>query len=70
MLLPTALIGTAFPLVMRCVGSSHARFGRSVGLVYAVNTLGAVAGAILGSYWILPALGSLASLRLLGRACC
>jgi spermidine synthase len=66
MLLPTAFIGMAFPLVMRCVGSSPSRFGRSVGLVYAVNTLGAVGGAILGSYWILPALGSLGSLRLLG----
>ena len=66
MLLPTALIGMAFPLVMRCVGASPKHFGRSVGLVYAVNTLGAVAGAILGSYWILPALGSLGSLRLLG----
>jgi len=66
MLLPTALIGMAFPLVMRCVGSSPARFGRAVGLVYAVNTLGAVAGAILGSYAILPVLGSLGSLRLLG----
>jgi spermidine synthase len=66
MLLPTALIGMAFPLVMRCVGTSASRFGRRVGLVYAVNTLGAVGGAILGSYWILPALGSLGSLRLLG----
>ena len=45
MLLPTAFIGMAFPLVMRCVGASPSRFGRSVGLVYAVNTLGAVVGA-------------------------
>ncbi|MCG6922541.1 MAG: fused MFS/spermidine synthase [Acidobacteria bacterium] len=66
MLLPTALIGIGFPLIMRCVGSEASHFGRSIGLAYAVNTVGAVGGAILGSYWILPARGSLGSLRLLG----
>jgi spermidine synthase len=68
MLLPTALMGMAFPLVMRCVGSEASAFGRRVGLVYGVNTLGAVAGAILGSYLILPVFGSLDALRLLGVA--
>jgi spermidine synthase len=66
MLLPTTLIGTSFPLVLRCAGTRTSTFGRQVGLVYAVNTLGAVAGAIGGSALLLPGMGSLGSLRFLG----
>jgi spermidine synthase len=66
MLPPTALLGMAFPLVMRCAAAATSGFGRGLGYAYALNTLGAVAGAVLGAYWMLPALGSLGSLRLLG----
>jgi spermidine synthase len=65
MLLPTAFIGMTLPLLVRCAGASPARFGRNAGLVCAAHTLGAAAGALLGAYRLLPALGSLGSLRLL-----
>ena len=68
MIFPTTLIGLAFPLVLRSAAREGERFGRSVGRVFAVNTLGAVAGALAASYLLLPALGSLDSLRLLGVA--
>lgn len=66
MLVPTALFGISFPLVLRCASSGAVGFGARLGAVYAVNTMGAVAGALLGSYYILPRYGSLDALRLLG----
>jgi spermidine synthase len=65
MLVPTALLGISFPLILGAM-SSRAALGARVGAVYMVNTLGAVAGALAAPYLILPALGSLDSLRLLG----
>jgi spermidine synthase len=65
LVLPTALLGIAFPLVLSVATERGTRAAR-VGVVYAVNTAGAVAGALLGPYVLLPRLGSLLSLQLLG----
>ncbi|MFN7975161.1 MAG: fused MFS/spermidine synthase [Acidobacteriota bacterium] len=50
------LLGTTFPLSLdvlaRCVPG-----GRGVGTGAAINTVGAAAGAIATSFWLLPALG-------------
>ncbi|HSF16727.1 MAG TPA: fused MFS/spermidine synthase [Vicinamibacteria bacterium] len=66
MLLPTAAFGVSFPLILHCSTSRSLGFGLRVGQVYTANTLGAVMGALAGSYVILPAFGSLDSLKLLG----
>jgi spermidine synthase len=66
MLLPTTAFGITFPLVLSCASSRGSGFGARVGQVYAVNTLGAVAGALSGAYVFLPALGSQVSLQVLG----
>ena len=66
MLLPTAAFGIAFPLTLHCASSRQDGFGKHVGQVYAVNTMGAVLGALSGPYLLLPTLGSLSSLRVLG----
>jgi spermidine synthase len=66
MLLPTTAFGITFPLVLSCAASQGSGFGTRVGQVYAVNTVGAVAGALSGPYLFLPALGSQLSLQVLG----
>jgi spermidine synthase len=66
MLLPTAAFGITFPLVLTCASSGGRGFGARVGQVYAVNTIGAVAGALSGAYFFLPKLGSQLSLQILG----
>jgi spermidine synthase len=68
MIAPTALFGISFPLVLGAASAGRTALGARVGGVYAVNTLGALAGALAAPYVILPALGSLDSLRLLGAA--
>ncbi len=62
LIVPTALMGAAFPLVTRIAATSEARVGRTVGSVYAANTLGAIAGSFAGGFVLVPLLGLRGSL--------
>lgn len=57
MLVPATLIGATFPLVGRVGVDDLRHTGRRVGLIYASNTLGNVAGALLPGFLILNWLG-------------
>jgi spermidine synthase len=57
MLVPATLIGMTFPVVAR-IGIAHlSQAGRRVGLIYASNTFGNVAGALLPGFVLLGWLG-------------
>ena len=56
-LLPTAFMGATLPLLVRHAVSSADEVGRRTGSLYAINTAGAVVGALLGAFVLLPALG-------------
>lgn len=57
MFVPTVCLGMTLPLVSRVATREAGRTGRSVGRVFAVNTLGTVLGAALTGLWLMPALG-------------
>ncbi len=57
MFLPTVCLGMSLPLVSRVATREPGRTGRSVGKVFAVNTLGTVLGASLTGVWLMPHLG-------------
>jgi spermidine synthase len=63
MLIPTVLMGGTLPIlsalwnILRDTSAAPSRAGRSVGYLYAVNTLGAVAGAFLTGYFLIRLLG-------------
>jgi spermidine synthase len=57
MIVPTLLLGTTFPMVARIYTQSLYRIGTRVGTAYASNTLGAIIGAFLGGFVLIPALG-------------
>ena len=57
MLVPTLLMGCAFPLVGRICASGTRRLGTAVGNVYAANCVGAIAGSFLAGFAIIPLLG-------------
>lgn len=57
MFVPTVCLGMTLPLVSRVATTEAARTGRSVGRVFAVNTLGTVLGAVVTGLWLMPALG-------------
>jgi len=61
LLLPTAAMGATLPLLARFATERLGAAGDRVGMLYAVNTLGAVAGTALCGFWLLPALGRLAT---------
>src|SRR5579884_522228 len=56
LLLPTALMGGTLPVLARLY-KNNAEVGKGVGLLYAVNTLGAVAGVLGAGFVLLPTLG-------------
>jgi spermidine synthase len=57
-LLPaTLLIGATFPCAVAVVARDLTRVGEDVGEVYSANTLGAIAGAAVGGFIVVPALG-------------
>lgn len=55
---PTFSLGMTFPLVVKIVSAARERLGRDVGRIYFINTMGGVAGAMAGSYLLLPLLGT------------
>lgn len=56
-LVPTVLMGGVFPLVVRICTRRLEAVGRSVGTVYASNTVGAIAGSFVGGFVFIPWLG-------------
>lgn len=58
-LLPPAFAaGLVFPVAVNLLSQAYASLGRDLGKLYAVNTLGGVAGAVVGGFVLLPLLGT------------
>lgn len=61
MMVPTTLMGMTFPLVLKERASSIDIVGREAGDVYAVNSVGAVFGALSAGFVLIPVFGLLKS---------
>lgn len=57
MLVPTVLMGMAFPLVTRVYTRSVAAVGTALGNIYSVNTVGGVLGSMLAGFVLIPLMG-------------
>ena len=57
LILPTACMGATLPFVSRYVATNADTLGSRLGTLYAVNTFGAVFGAALAGFLLLPWLG-------------
>lgn len=57
LLVPTMLMGGTLPVLVRLVDRAPDRFGRGLGLLYAVNLAGAVLGVVACAFVLIPALG-------------
>ncbi len=64
LIVPTCLMGATLPVLARFFVREEATLGRQVGILYSVNTLGAVFGALLAGYWLVPVLGIQTTIRL------
>jgi len=66
---PIALgLGVAFPLSFALAGSDRAIPARRLGILYAVNTAGAVVGALVAGFIAIPAIGLRSSLLMASAA--
>src|SRR5215468_2028534 len=54
---PTLAMGATLPVVARALVTEDATLGRWSAILYAANTLGAVLGAYLCGFWLIPGLG-------------
>ena len=56
-LVPTALMGATLPMLARHVVTRDQDVGPRIGLLYAINTSGAVLGTMIAAFYCLPTLG-------------
>ncbi|MGE5589830.1 MAG: fused MFS/spermidine synthase [Bacillota bacterium] len=63
---PGVLMGMVSPLAIRLRAKGVERLGQDAGGLYALSTAGSIAGTLLTSFWLVPAMGSRALLGVLG----
>ena len=63
LIVPTTLMGLSLPLLSLSLVRSDAEIGALVGRLYAVNTLGAAAGAAVSGWYLLGTLGFVGTIR-------
>ena len=68
LLVPTTLMGGTLPVLGQALARPRGGLGRTIGLLYAVNTFGAVAGVAVAGYVLLPALGNRLTITLAALA--
>lgn len=57
MVVPTIFMGLTLPAASRVASQAIGSVGRKVGGVFAVNTIGSLAGAVIGGFVLLPMIG-------------
>ena len=57
LLIPTTAMGLTLPVVLEDRVLVRADFGRALGILYGFNTIGAVAGALIGELFLIKAFG-------------
>ncbi|MBI4863976.1 MAG: fused MFS/spermidine synthase [Candidatus Riflebacteria bacterium] len=65
LLIPTTLMGATLPVLASGLSRRGTSVSETVGLLYAINSLGAVLGSLGSSFVILPALGISTSLKVI-----
>jgi len=68
LLVPTTLMGGTYPALVRYATEHLSQVGRRASQLYAVNALGAVAGALFMAFVLMPGLGMRMSLVVLALA--
>lgn len=62
--LPAAIVsGYQFPVLFALLGRGRERVARQVGVAYAFNTVGSIAGALVGGFLLLPYVGATGTWR-------
>ena len=57
LIVPTSLMGATLPLVVKSAIASADRVGGKIGVLYAINTTGAILGALVAGFYFIAELG-------------
>ncbi len=57
LIIPTVLMGATLPILSRVVVKRQSRVGQELGGLYAMNTVGAVAGSLVAGFYLIGRLG-------------
>jgi spermidine synthase len=57
LIVPTSLMGATLPLVVQSAITRNDRIGGKIGLLYAINTSGAIVGALIAGFYFISELG-------------
>jgi spermidine synthase len=61
---PTTLMGATLPIISKYYVTNNARLGTQIGILYAINTLGAAMGCLLTGFLLISVLGVLQTVLL------
>ena len=64
LLVPTVLMGSTLPLVLKSALAGNRDVGQRIGLLYGVNTTGAIAGTLLAGFVLIPGIGLQAAFQM------
>lgn len=64
LIVPTSLMGATLPLVIKSAVAREARIGGRIGLLYAINTTGAIVGALFAGFYLISEVGVSLSFRM------
>ena len=64
LIVPTSLMGATLPLVIKSAVAREDRIGGRIGLLYAINTTGAIVGALFAGFYLISEVGVELSFRL------
>ena len=57
LIVPTSLMGATLPLVIKSAVAREERIGGRIGLLYAINTTGAIVGALVAGFYLISEVG-------------
>ena len=57
LIVPTSMMGATLPLVIKSAVAREERVGGRIGLLYAINTTGAILGALVAGFYLISELG-------------
>lgn len=64
LIVPTSLMGATLPLVIKSAVARQEHVGGRIGLLYAINTTGAIVGALVAGFYFIAELGVLRSFQI------
>src|SRR5881396_1431212 len=70
LLVPTTAMGLTLPVMIEDPALRQTNFGRAIGFLYGANTLGAVAGALIGEGYLIASFGLRGTGLIAGLASC